>query len=763
MKLIIIILISFSFNAKASFKDFNPAELISNGALFKDAADIVAQIGLNCATDPRFIPIFVKEFWRIVSGVTRVATESAQMMLYKHDYPTLCHVMTQSHLDSYTEGIEVKKEKKCSLKNPLNGKCLAHKLITKERPKPSYYWPLYFIEVTEKGNDPHSNFAQGNLLYSANRKIAKILEKFIDQAGAVKLTALVMGGSNALSSVGMKVDKSDISELSKIAALTPFEKLRIRASKKDDQRSFDAAIWPVAMGELMARHFSVCGPIRELKGQRPGGYSWSFKGVPMTCPVAMTNDAYAFWDTGMIDYLDPEALSAMAIGSNPLTCGLAQGAAALSGLGYTKGNSVGGKEQINKQLSGLGGIMKQSLNSCSFPLLGAAHGIAKQALSLTDPGKWKQAKCTLWGSVAPRMSTSVYETDYSYANTALKFKMLSHDLFSLPRGKEERWSLAYPWEGSSSFLSGKFSDYFSELDKLLRNLGISLPKTSNRGRSYSLFTPGSPYLIDMSVTPKHLINVTTNWAKEISYLTGLTAASAIARDQMERQFETTHNQTIPLKNEVIWKKKAWCKWSGHKVNVSNERECFGQSHNHNHHIKYIEEMYKAGTRKVPSPVVRKYKTVCGGTFREPYRSGCRHPRTRCTTRVIKEHRIPADTVRMPTKNPTTITSRTETQQILSNAAAATPWIAAEIARNSLSEMTGYNPIKGDQRIFTIWEKIDCVYPSTRITTKIGVLPKVKKYDSCESAIRYEVYKYVQTKFLRKICNAFGQKEGRPWK
>lgn len=78
-------------------------------------------------------------------------------------------------------------------------------------------------------------------------------------------------------------------------------------------------------------------------------------------------------------------------------------------------------------------------------------------------------------------------------------------------------------------------------------------------------------------------------------------------------------------------------------------------------------------------------------------------------------------------------------------------------------MTGYNPIKGDRRIYTVFEKIDCVYPSNRITTKVGFTPEIRKYESCRSAVRYEVYKYIQTKMLRNICDAFNQYEGKPWK
>lgn len=761
-QLFLILIFSFSLNSSAKgLPKFDIFELFDKGRVVKDAYDIIQQLGLNCITDPSLVEVFYSEFVRVLSGVFRVASESAQLMVYKKDFPNICHVLTQNHIDTYTEGTNIKREKKCSLKNPFGG-CMTHIYYKYEKPEPSYYWPKYFIEVTEKGNDPHQAFAEDNLLYSANRKIAHNLNKFVDNDGAVKLTALVMGGKNALKLVGMDVGNNNLGELAKIKAMSPFEEMRIRANKQKTNKSFDVAIWPVVMSELFARHFSVCGPVLERKGKNVGGYNWKFKGVPMTCPVATTNDSYAFWDTGMIDYLDPEALSAMAAGSNPLTCGVAAGASYLSNLSSSSGNSVGNKKQVNNQIGSLSKFMSQSLSGCSFPILGPAHGLAKQALSYSNPNKWKQQKCTLWGSVAPRMSTSVYETDYSYANTALKFKLLSHDLFSVPRGREERWSLAYPWESSSNFLDGKFSNYFNQLKGLLKNKNINVNMGSNKGRSYSLLTPGSPYLVDSSMTIKHLQNQTQNWSKELAYIASLTSASAIARKNMEKKLKDTHRQTFPLKEEIIWKKRGWCSWAGRRTLVSNERQCFGQSHNHSHFIKYEEEVYKAGVRKVAEPRVKKWRRHCI-RLREPYRRGCRHQRERCVMKLVSNIKVAADKIKLPSDDPGSITNKSKTKDILLNAAAAAPWVAAEIARNKLSQMTGHNPIKGDRRIYTIFEKIQCIYPSTRTTTKVGFTPEIRKYNSCRSAVRYEVYKYIQTKLLRKICNAFGQTEGKPWR
>jgi hypothetical protein len=49
----------------------------------------------------------------------------------------------------------------------------------------------------------------------------------------------------------------------------------------------------------------------------------------------------------------------------------------------------------------------------------------------------------------------------------------------------------------------------------------------------------------------------------------------------------------------------------------------------------------------------------------------------------------------------------------------------------------------------------------RLTISTGPVT-VKKYESCESAIRFEVYKFVQQELLRKVCDWMGEKVGTPW-
>jgi hypothetical protein len=95
------------------------------------------------------------------------------------------------------------------------------------------------------------------------------------------------------------------------------------------------------------------------------------------------------------------------------------------------------------------------------------------------------------------------------------------------------------------------------------------------------------------------------------------------------------------------------------------------------------------------------------------------------------------------------------------AAAAAPWVTAEALRAKEGEMRGSNIITGDRRIYTVWEKVQCTSPSTRLTISTGPVT-VKKYESCESAIRFEVYKFVQQELLRKVCDWMGANVGRPW-
>jgi hypothetical protein len=96
------------------------------------------------------------------------------------------------------------------------------------------------------------------------------------------------------------------------------------------------------------------------------------------------------------------------------------------------------------------------------------------------------------------------------------------------------------------------------------------------------------------------------------------------------------------------------------------------------------------------------------------------------------------------------------------AAAAAPWVTAEVLRARKEEMGGANALPGDHRIYAVWEKVQCSSPSTRLTISTGSV-SVKKYESCDAAIRFEVYKFIQKDLLRKVCDWTGATVGRPWR
>lgn len=599
-------------------------EIIGANELANDARRIVRNLGLNCA-QPQNIAQFIGEVKSIVAGLGKVAMEFSLQVGVKKDFPNVCHVLTQNQLNSYTEAAHRSRSSPCIMRR--FGKCLKRKHIKKERPWPSYWWPKYFIEVTEKGNDAHKAFAGGNNpLFALNRSIANSLSSLVDESGAITLTSYVMGGSSLLSTIGMKTGEVSTGELMKTAALTPFEKLRFRGSRSKTQTTYDVNIWPVANSKTLASHLTVCGPDLVRQGKHPGGYTWAMEGIPMTCPVAMSSDAFAYWDTGMLDYIDPEIVSGMVIASNPLSCGMAQASTAFSDMESTNGNKIGDQKAISSSLASVGGNDQKSLQTCSWPILGTAEAIAKKSLSLTNLKKWKDYKCTLWGSIAPRASASSYSSDYSFANTALKFKLLSHEMFGIPRGEQERWSLAYPWEGKGASASsglGGLSNLQSSLgsgsNDLLKKNGINLKgDRTSAGRSESLLITGSPLLVNASYSSKYIQDRVSQHGKEFAYIGAMIASG------------------------------------------------------------------------------------------------------------------PA------------------------------PFAAAELARMKMAQLGKDNPLPGDRRIYTIWEKVSCISQSTKVTEQVNPLPSVTFYDSCTSAVRFEVYKYIQLKLLRRICDSLGETEGKPW-
>lgn len=599
----------------------------------KDGIEIVKNLGLNCGT-PNNYPIFVEEFYKFIKGLGITTSELALQSGTAKNYPNVCAVLTQNQINSYQETPEVSHDRKCVLRppKPIKG-CMAYNNIKITQPRATYYWPKYLIEVSEKGNDFDPSFLEGNILFKLNRKISLGLGELFDVGGVAKLAAMYSAAGSVAnaSGIGMKFDGNELSGI-KAVALDPMEKMRVQSSS-GKVKHFEANIWPIVASRAFAENLTVCGgQIADLGGD-PGGYSWPFKGVPMTCPTAMSVDAYSYWDSGILDYFDPEAMSSLASSVNPLTCGMAQATEYFNNESSLKNEKAGDQQDVNKSIGSSGGNLKLSLSNCSFPILGTSEAIAKKTLSMGSARKWNQVKCTLWGNIAPRSGLVTYESDYSYANTALKFKLFSHELFGVPRGNQERWSLAYPWEGAGAEID-KSKDETSFIDKYFGSFGESIKKITdgklnmniveNANRSTGLFSVGDPRFINASSSGKLFKERVGAFAKEGAVLGAMTA--------------TTMG---------------------------------------------LDPISKAGA-----------------------------------------------------------------------------WSALEYQRYKKSSMGEGNELGGNRRIFTVWEKITCVNKTKKIENSF---PPVTEYSSCRDAIKYEVYKYVQLKFTRKMCNFIGYKEGYPWK
>lgn len=809
-------------------------QLIQDDGTLKELKDAIGNGALNCATPNRW-PEAYQEFVKMMRGLGRVFLEQAQVLAYKKDYPTVCHVLTKNQLASYSEGTLSNSKSQCDF-----GVCTR---VTTSRPKPTYYWPKYFVEVTEKGTDSHPSFSESNLLYTANRKIASSLGKAFDVKGASSLAKTLLGMSaltGTLDSIGVKTKGYDSTQLMKAGILEPLEALRVRANGEKTQATYEANIWPVALSEATGLNLSVCGGEYE-RANKEIGYSWPFKGVPMTCPVSMSRDAYAFWDTGLVDYLDPQAVASMALAANPVSCGTAQAASTLGGQGYGKSNAKGEQGGIDKAAGGLTATLSKAIRPCSWPLMGAAEAIAQKAVSATDATKWAGPYCTVWGALAPRASSSVYQNDYSYANAALKWKLLSHELFGVPRGAKERWSLAYPWEGpgaraipGSDLTKGMNFDAIGKLVNLdsggdgklkeaMDKVGMS-GGSSGTSRSEALLLPGDPRLIDTSV--QTLGDTIKNLAKEAAYLSVLTAGSVqagkAAREAYEKQFgekapdpeqilsdldKTTsaaEAETALLDQEAIYEFEDYCHVAGEKsgtvygnsanrfsVNYPGRVQggpfdfgpgkadfCFAQEfggcikrdsttgrckNKRDGQQVYYRKAILKGYRQVQNPKIFKLdRGQCSvSSFSTPNTQG---DKVSCEDRLtvigVKDTREPVQ--RPDPKNPKTITANPETAAAIQAAATAATWVGAEAARLKYAEITGKNHISGGRRVYTVWESVECVYPSTKIEVS-GSVGSFAYYESCQAGIKLEIYKFIQTKLLRKICDMTGETVGKPWK
>ena len=519
----------------------------SEAELLAEAGEALGSITASCfddTIDPTRSGLVGEAIQRFGAGILQVLSERLLTLALKPDFPSVCHVLSNEHIDTFQTLQE--EGSKCILKNPVTKSCALE--ADTERPIYQYYWPKYFVEVSQKGNDPFPAFAKRNVLYAANRKVSNELATWMDLTGPYKLLGKVVGigtgikaGMEAVTGYGldMSAGASEVGEAAKAAVLTPFEKMRIRNSQNGTQPSYEVNIWPVGLSKVMAEHMTVCGDGNH--GTEEGGYSWPIPGVPNTCPVAMAADAWPYWDTGLVDYLNPNAIRGMASSSSPATCvGDYMTTLALDGYDSTNGGpSVGNSDKIDSRVSTMDNSngIRAGIRSCSFPILGDIEAIAG---TLVDSAQnFKGPWCTPWGPIAPRNSTTTFNNDYAMANAALKFKELAHGLFGTPRGKKERWSLAYPWEPEPSGLTGFLSQYESTFKE---NLDIELPTwvTAVAGRSKMLMVPGDPRLVDSSIQISGMGEQAMMFGKELVYLgaIGLGAhAAGIAAEEAVKGLE----------------------------------------------------------------------------------------------------------------------------------------------------------------------------------------------------------------------------------
>lgn len=437
-----------------SIRHASANDIISKAEISSDFSNAVKNIGGNCMSPQngsQNYAEFIDEIYNAIKALMVSLGSKSVLLSMKPDYPTVCHVYTQPQIETYKESIFVTK------------KNVKGSLIKTESPIPTYMYPKYFIEVTEKGNDPHHAFAKNNAQYKLNRKIAKKLMKQVDRSG---MSNIIKGIFIAV--LGGNVDKATMSLLS---SFLPFESMRVTTSKGNNTPTFEATAWPVGLSRTIARELTVCGKPLDDMGKDPGGYGHDMPGLPMLCPVSSSTDMYSYWDSGVLDYINPNTYKTILNSTIGTSCMKnAWSNTAEDVLGYST-DSIGSGQDQEAEMSNYP-TMRDAMMGCSYPILGDSEAIMSTYLKNGKNHKWSKYSCTAWGKLLPRMSSQTGKNDFSYVNAALRFKLLSNEIMGLKVGKSEKWSLAYPW--------GK--------------------------RGYGLFSVGSPVLTDITSSKKHLSN-----------------------------------------------------------------------------------------------------------------------------------------------------------------------------------------------------------------------------------------------------------------
>lgn len=530
----------------------------------------------NCAPiTPQSAYDLEETFREFVQDVGRMVVEQTMELSMAPNYPTVCSIYSNNIANQYSDG----PASNWTVHTPdSSSDCFWHgrcdfTTVTAQALNPSYFWPKYFIETSEKGNDPYFAFWNNNPLYAADRKIAGQVANLVDNAGAVKLTAQVVGMSKvfdtAMSATGlpMKLGGADLKQVGQVAVLTPLEAMRVRANSDPHQAIFDSNIWPVGWSAAIGK-LTVCSGYTDKNSNQQIGYTWPAgrAGVPDTCPVAMSKDAFSYWDTGMLDYVNPAAMSGMIAASNPATCAASAAVTALASMDAVRSSPLGDQGPIFNAAQSLGPSFS-SVTGCSFPVIGSSAQIAKEAL--TSIARFGGPWCSLWGSIAPRNSTLVQTTDYSFALMSQRFEMLSQELFGVPRPRHERWTLAYPWEGTLDLTGNPNPKSTNPVDIVSAGIGkiIQLIPGSDKlpgglnmpaSRSDTLLYPGDPRLLDTSLSSSHYVKRLGEFGKEAAYITAGMAAGPIPWSAAE--IARSKSDDLSGKNTFEGNKRVYTVW-----------------------------------------------------------------------------------------------------------------------------------------------------------------------------------------------------------
>ena len=311
MKFIALLIMSFSLlsnETKALDISSLRNDFEKSVSSIEDFLDFTKDAMFNCSITPQDLKIEIGLFFADLMAVS--SQELLKDVISSTKFPTACHVLYDDVLNDIT--IEKKMDDSGSTK------FLGAEITKNEKFKLeiSYYWPKYFIEASEKSNDPFEAFSHKNSMYLANRKLVEQLASQYDTGGFEKVLE--------------KLKKNPIGSL---AALVPLGSSGIRASQDPDHPNFEVNIWPVGLSHALGK-VSLCGsvPTEKLKSRESIGYNFdslsklsgvtsaALAGVPQLCPISSSQDLAPYWYTGVLDHMDLTKKAASSAVVDPTKC-----------------------------------------------------------------------------------------------------------------------------------------------------------------------------------------------------------------------------------------------------------------------------------------------------------------------------------------------------------------------------------------------------------------------------------------------------------